>query len=723
MKFAKVMMYLARSTESQKKYIVDSEWHSNTQLRQTIEFAIQVSNMSVCKSLKESIVTRCRLSNFEIHYALEGQQTAARTIEVTTTHVTNTAMYNKIKSQFPSNNQDTFALTGNDYKNLLSETMDQITMNIRVEEGYESIQDPIGIDQMLDRQLKFNQVQLTRVHDNIWDSLYWTPELTRPDRLSKVLNKVMKQDAIDSDKFHYDYSQADEALKETLKFDDRQKMDNLEKQLAPQSRNTAQISDVNTRFGDKSGGNFLHLVSGSNGFDTGVGFDNQNMDRNNSSNDHIIHYIMDTERYNDTKNERKNGTTILLQRKDAKKLVQYLSEHVEVNGDIIKPKPIDVTLVKFGSLKSNTKLFSNTVHVKTRMNVHILPLRCPYKYSHRSSATWLEEAHYRLSSVVDNLTNIIDDKYSRLSNSVDTKYDRLLNTVNNLTNIIDDKYDRLLNLMNNSTNIFDSKLNRLSNVVDNFRLVASALHVKLMADFDITIDKFKTSQNQQFTILMSAMQISLIQKIEKNQGVTNSTINETAKYLYEKIIGKIATNNEPINSTSTQKLNALDEKITNNNYALRALLTNEVSKLITNHSFPLDPSDNLYRLAKASIVESIHIVQHSPLMVKVQSTNGWWFQGMVCDDNFDLNSAMVACRSSNAAVRTANFSSIAWQQDNRCEYGFGPQGRIFMKYKCNFILDNIVCDSNAYSSLAHCRFLPIFEHNCGTVEHVNLVCT
>ena len=55
------------------------------------------------------------------------------------------------------------------------------------------------------------------MNDRLWDSLYWRSELTRPDRLSKVLNQIIKQDSADFNQFRYDSSQANEAIKQDLK--------------------------------------------------------------------------------------------------------------------------------------------------------------------------------------------------------------------------------------------------------------------------------------------------------------------------------------------------------------------------------------------------------------------------------------------------------------------------------------------------------------------------
>ncbi|CAF1263294.1 unnamed protein product [Rotaria sordida] len=169
-------------------------------------------------------------------------------------------MYNQIKSQFPSNHQEIIALTGNDYKELLSETMDQITINLQIEEGFESVQDPVAIDQILNRQLQYKQVRMTQVGDQFWESLYWTPELTRPDRLPNVLNKIIEQDATDSDKFRYNYSQRDEAFKQDLKLNERLKIDDFKRHVAATGKDTRRTTDIGAHGSYESGVNFAGKV-------------------------------------------------------------------------------------------------------------------------------------------------------------------------------------------------------------------------------------------------------------------------------------------------------------------------------------------------------------------------------------------------------------------------------------------------------------------------------
>ncbi|CAF4286821.1 unnamed protein product, partial [Rotaria socialis] len=204
-----------------------------------------------------------------------------------------------------------------------------------------------------------------------WD---WTSELTRPDRLSTVLNKVLKQDVTDANKFRYDISQAKEVRRQDLKLYDRQKFDEVVKRLTTNSQNTSHISDAGAHLGIGLGSTLYDVLN---------------------------HTEIYKDRYNATSNDNENGTNIILTRRDAEKLIQFLSDYIEIEGNIIKPKPIDVKLVNFGLFNTSSKLFSSIVYVKRRTKVHVVPLRCPYRYISRPFTDWLAGGYHRLSSRFD----------------------------------------------------------------------------------------------------------------------------------------------------------------------------------------------------------------------------------------------------------------------------------------------------------------------------------
>jgi hypothetical protein len=119
--------------------------------------------MSVCEKIHTTLTSECRLFNFEVQYSLFGQQQAERQLNITSEDLTSTSMYSDIIAEFPKIDryqQDTAALTGEDFKRLLSQTIDRVTMQLRIQEGFESLTDPLSIDNILKRQLQYKELSL-----------------------------------------------------------------------------------------------------------------------------------------------------------------------------------------------------------------------------------------------------------------------------------------------------------------------------------------------------------------------------------------------------------------------------------------------------------------------------------------------------------------------------------------------------------------------------------
>ncbi|CAF3945867.1 unnamed protein product, partial [Rotaria sp. Silwood1] len=90
--------------------------------------------------------------------------------------------------------------------------MSRITATLRIQEGFEDLQDPINVDKLLEQQLSTQHVELQMTNDRLWDELYWTPELTRPDHLAKVLNTIVRKDGGNSENFIYNSQAAKDAM-------------------------------------------------------------------------------------------------------------------------------------------------------------------------------------------------------------------------------------------------------------------------------------------------------------------------------------------------------------------------------------------------------------------------------------------------------------------------------------------------------------------------------
>lgn len=146
----------SRSNSVHQKYTLEDSWQPATLHLQSMEFVIYTSNMSVCEQLHRSLTEKCRLPNFELHYSVHGPQIVQQQLKVNTEHVTSTNMYNQIRAQFPL--AETVVLTGHDFKELVSESVDRITITLRQQQGFENLKDPMAIDRLLEQHLSTEHV-------------------------------------------------------------------------------------------------------------------------------------------------------------------------------------------------------------------------------------------------------------------------------------------------------------------------------------------------------------------------------------------------------------------------------------------------------------------------------------------------------------------------------------------------------------------------------------
>ncbi|CAF4761384.1 unnamed protein product, partial [Rotaria sp. Silwood2] len=381
-------------------------------------------------------------------------RTVERQVEINTEQITGTSMYNRILSQFPQS--DTVTLTGGDFKQLISEVSDRITMKLRVQEGFDSqLQDPITLEKVLERQLQFKQV----TEDQLWNSLYWTQDLTRPDRLAKAINTIVRKNSTDSKHFLYDSQAAKNIHKLGLTQHDIDRFEQLNKLLATHAYRTSS-SESGTRY--SGGGGNLHVFgkfkiggSGSSNSQSQSHRFEDNQKVTDSMDDKKNH----SNHLNVTNIESNNDTQYLFSRDQVEQYLSELSDHIHLEGELILPKPINTHLMKLSTLRAETKLLSHTVLVRTRSNVHILPLRCPSKETRASTTNsmnqyrWLDDKVEQLKTTMEKLTNRLSEINNQMSERVGQVQQQCTNQVLEVQEKWTSKANTLIQLENQITTI------------------------------------------------------------------------------------------------------------------------------------------------------------------------------------------------------------------------------------------------------------------------------
>ncbi|CAF4192660.1 unnamed protein product, partial [Adineta steineri] len=325
-----------RANKIQEMYQINQEWFPNTVFLQSINFPIYTKNESICEHLLSSLVDDCYLSNFEIHYSLQPEKLVERQIDITTEQITSTAIFNRIRSQFSM--FDTIVITNDDYKQLLNEIIDKINMKLRAQEGFgSSIQDSTVIERLVDQQLSFKQVHLNKTDDKLWNSLYWKHDFTRPDRLAKMISTIIYKNSTNAHSFLYNHQAISKNNhKVGLTQHDIDRIEELDKLLTTRSTHQGEY------------------------------YEDEQLDNDISSINAIVE-----------ESEFHHNISYILSRADVIKYLSKLSNDIHLEGEIIVPKPIDVRLIKMNSMKVERKLFTHSALIRTRSDIHVLPLQCP----------------------------------------------------------------------------------------------------------------------------------------------------------------------------------------------------------------------------------------------------------------------------------------------------------------------------------------------------------
>lgn len=256
------------------------------------------------------------------------------------------------------------------------------------------------------------------VNDRLWENLYWISESTRPDRLATVLGSIFHKENGANKHFIYDREAAKDVMEDALTQDDHSQhhIDSIDLQqrdfdhfnpLKPYSDRTHLTPSEKQHLIQFD--NLVHLYSRVNslpniqsshnetksGFEQFRAFSHSDLDVVQTDENHL----------NKTQIDQDTQKRYPMSRKAVEKFLHEFFNSVHLVGDIIKPRPINARLVKMGKFNTNTKLFSKTVLVQTRSNVHALPLRCKSGDAGDKSKISLTDRIDQIESILLNLDN------------------------------------------------------------------------------------------------------------------------------------------------------------------------------------------------------------------------------------------------------------------------------------------------------------------------------
>jgi hypothetical protein len=191
------------------------------------------------------------------------------------------------------------------------------------------------------------------INDKLWKNLYWNAELTRPDRLAKILNLIIRAEDDDNENFIYNRKIA----KGVMKNNSTNSLKHQKNQSHLTYYDKLRLRQIDQQF------DWHNLQKG--------------RPVNNRVNNNDLDFLkIHTDNLNAKKTIKDTNEQYILNRDEVEKFLHELSDDVYLDDDTVKPRPIKVHLVKIDKLTTNMKLFSNTILIRMQSNVYKLPVRC-----------------------------------------------------------------------------------------------------------------------------------------------------------------------------------------------------------------------------------------------------------------------------------------------------------------------------------------------------------
>ncbi|XP_055357142.1 uncharacterized protein LOC129602194 isoform X2 [Paramacrobiotus metropolitanus] len=192
---------------------IDSMWKSYATQPATISFRALCTSMTICEQLAHNIreYPTDFVANVEVQYTMQSQKSAARRLRVTVENIHNSQMFTELNQRFK--NQDYAYLGASDAKQIKMEVMGNVMAAEVSDAEFLTKENMPTIVTLIDQALNFQQVETNKFQPQMWNSVFWSDENGRPDRVARELQDQYDQMSTEK-KEAWAKSQADSTSKE-----------------------------------------------------------------------------------------------------------------------------------------------------------------------------------------------------------------------------------------------------------------------------------------------------------------------------------------------------------------------------------------------------------------------------------------------------------------------------------------------------------------------------
>ncbi|XP_055329213.1 uncharacterized protein LOC129581931 [Paramacrobiotus metropolitanus] len=171
------------------KYEIVNNWVSYAAQPSTFEFRFSCINKETCDGLADQVKENPQLFvyDLEISYSLINVRSACRIIQVKAEHVQAGRLFSQLKKQVPDT--DVVYMTADDLTQMTLEIATNVMATEVVDDEFIGQDQSLTITNILESLMQMKPESSASFQEQMWNSVFWQEENTRPDRVTSTLNE------------------------------------------------------------------------------------------------------------------------------------------------------------------------------------------------------------------------------------------------------------------------------------------------------------------------------------------------------------------------------------------------------------------------------------------------------------------------------------------------------------------------------------------------------
>ncbi|XP_055329265.1 uncharacterized protein LOC129581961 [Paramacrobiotus metropolitanus] len=175
------------------KYEIVNNWVSYASQPSTFDFRFSCINKATCDDLAQHVKENPQLFvyDLEVSYSLINVRSARRIIQVKAEHVQAGKLFSQLQQQVP--NTSVLYMKADDVTQMTLEIANNVMATEVVDDEFIGQDQSLTIIKILESLLQMKPESSAVFQEQMWNSVFWQDETTRPDRVTSTLNEYYKK--------------------------------------------------------------------------------------------------------------------------------------------------------------------------------------------------------------------------------------------------------------------------------------------------------------------------------------------------------------------------------------------------------------------------------------------------------------------------------------------------------------------------------------------------